>query len=257
MVIDPLNRDESPRANGRNPTTTRKCMAVTVTASSSRPDAAAMPMAADSHTAAAVVSPWTEPRRKMMMPAPRKPMPETLSGDTRWVDDDESVLQDVSEAVLADKKDQRGRGADDRLRADACALALDLALEADQCGQPERDEQLDNLTDALSRSAEERRIGGQPDVYANKLAPRRTCHGDRRAVRFASRRSEHWASTRQSGKVIPAAGVAEWLGTGLQSRLHGFESRHSLVCLLLWMLVRIATTPTFTPSKRRIKRNLI
>jgi hypothetical protein len=24
------------------------------------------------------------------------------------------------------------------------------------------------------------------------------------------------------------AGVAEWLGTGLQSRLHGFESRHSL-----------------------------
>ena len=27
---------------------------------------------------------------------------------------------------------------------------------------------------------------------------------------------------------MPAAGVAEWLGTGLQSRLHGFESRHSL-----------------------------
>ena len=26
------------------------------------------------------------------------------------------------------------------------------------------------------------------------------------------------------------AGVAEWLGTGLQSRLHGFESRHSLRC---------------------------
>lgn len=26
-----------------------------------------------------------------------------------------------------------------------------------------------------------------------------------------------------------SAGVAEWLGTGLQSRLHGFESRHSLV----------------------------
>ena len=30
------------------------------------------------------------------------------------------------------------------------------------------------------------------------------------------------------GMVISAAGVAEWLGTGLQSRLHGFESRHSL-----------------------------
>ena len=30
-----------------------------------------------------------------------------------------------------------------------------------------------------------------------------------------------------------SAGVAEWLGTGLQSRLHGFESRHSLAGLLL------------------------
>jgi hypothetical protein len=27
------------------------------------------------------------------------------------------------------------------------------------------------------------------------------------------------------------AGVAEWLGTGLQSRLRGFDSRHSLACL--------------------------
>ena len=42
-----------------------------------------MPMAADSHTAAAVVSPCTEPRRKMMMPAPRKPMPETICAATR------------------------------------------------------------------------------------------------------------------------------------------------------------------------------
>ena len=30
------------------------------------------------------------------------------------------------------------------------------------------------------------------------------------------------------GIVSDNAGVAEWLGTGLQSRLHGFESRHSL-----------------------------
>ena len=29
-------------------------------------------------------------------------------------------------------------------------------------------------------------------------------------------------------QVMDNAGVAEWLGTGLQSRLHGFESRHSL-----------------------------
>ena len=30
--------------------------------------------------------------------------------------------------------------------------------------------------------------------------------------------------------MVINAGVAEWLGTGLQSRLHGFESRHSLAC---------------------------
>ena len=28
------------------------------------------------------------------------------------------------------------------------------------------------------------------------------------------------------------AGVAEWLGTGLQSRLHGFESRHPLALMV-------------------------
>jgi hypothetical protein len=28
--------------------------------------------------------------------------------------------------------------------------------------------------------------------------------------------------------VVTRAGVAEWLGSGLQSRVHGFESRHSL-----------------------------
>src|SRR3984893_18574230 len=49
----------------------------------SRPAPAAMPMAADSQTAAAVVSPCTDPRRKMMMPAPRKPMPDTIWAATR------------------------------------------------------------------------------------------------------------------------------------------------------------------------------
>ncbi len=83
MVTDPLNRADSRFAKGMKPTMMRKCIAVTVTASNSRPDPAAMPIAADSHTAAAVVSPCTEPRRKMMMPAPRKPMPETIWAATR------------------------------------------------------------------------------------------------------------------------------------------------------------------------------
>jgi hypothetical protein len=34
--------------------------------------------------------------------------------------------------------------------------------------------------------------------------------------------------------VKRVAGVAEWLGTGLQSRLHGFESRHSLFMQVSW-----------------------
>ena len=47
-------------------------------ARSSSPAPVAMPIAADSHTAAAVVSPSTAPRRVMMMPAPRNPIPETI-----------------------------------------------------------------------------------------------------------------------------------------------------------------------------------
>jgi hypothetical protein len=34
--------------------------------------------------------------------------------------------------------------------------------------------------------------------------------------------------------VPGSAGVAEWRGTGLQSRLHGFESRHPLQLGLVW-----------------------
>ncbi|CPW42708.1 Uncharacterised protein [Mycobacteroides abscessus] len=42
-----------------------------------------MPTAADSHIAAAVVNPCTAPRRMMMIPAPRKPIPETICAATR------------------------------------------------------------------------------------------------------------------------------------------------------------------------------
>ena len=231
MVIDPLNRDESQRVNGRNPTTTRKCMAVTVTASSSRPDPAAMPMAADSHTAAPGGQPVDRTAPKDDDACTEKADARNdLSRDTRRVNDDESVLQDVSEAVLADKKDQRGRGADDRLRADACALALDLALEADQCGQPERDKQLDDLTGALSRSAEEmadRRPARRP---CEQVSPERE-HAMAIGALSDSRHGDPNAgpiSVRVARSCL-AAGVAEWLGTGLQSRLHGFESRGSVV----------------------------
>ena len=82
-MTDPLNRADNRFASGMNPRMMRKCIAVTVTASNSSPAPAAMPIAADSHTAAAVVSPCTDPRRKMMMPAPRKPMPETIWAATR------------------------------------------------------------------------------------------------------------------------------------------------------------------------------
>jgi hypothetical protein len=42
-----------------------------------------MPIAADSHTAAAVVSPCTAPRRVIMNPAPKKPIPVTIWAATR------------------------------------------------------------------------------------------------------------------------------------------------------------------------------
>jgi hypothetical protein len=41
----------------------------------------------------------------------------------------------------------------------------------------------------------------------------------------------------RAGMVVACAGVAERLGSGLQSRIHGFESRHSLrKSVLQWTL---------------------
>src|SRR6185295_16456629 len=106
---------------------------------------------------------------------------DDLGRDTGWIDNDETVLQHVGEAVLADEQDQRRCGADDGLRAQARALSLDLAFEADQRRESERDEQLDDLPRPLSGAAEERRIG-QPDLHVNKLT-RRPCTDDfRRAA---------------------------------------------------------------------------
>lgn len=61
----------------------RKCSAVTTAASSVRPAPAAMPIAAASHTDAAVVSPRTRPRWVRISPPPMNPTPETIWAATR------------------------------------------------------------------------------------------------------------------------------------------------------------------------------
>jgi hypothetical protein len=95
---------------------------------------------------------------------------DDLGRYTGWVDDNEAILQHIGKAVLADEQDQGGRRADDGLGAQPGALALDLALETDQRSQAEGDEELDDLSRALSRAAEELRIG-QPELHANKVNP--------------------------------------------------------------------------------------
>jgi hypothetical protein len=70
------------------------------------------------------------------------------------------------------------------LGAHSGAFALDLAFQTDQRCQAEGDEQLDDLARALTRTAEERRIG-QPQVHANKLNPRGS------AMTFAAPRSPY------------------------------------------------------------------
>jgi hypothetical protein len=56
-------------------------------------------------------------------------------------------------------------GADDGLGADSGAFALEFAFQPDERGQPEGDEQLGDLPDALPESAEERRVGCQPEIH--------------------------------------------------------------------------------------------
>ncbi|BCI53634.1 hypothetical protein NIIDNTM18_29120 [Mycolicibacterium litorale] len=60
------------------------------------------------------------------------------------------------EAELAHQQDQRRRCADDRLCAQTRTLALDLALQTDQSGQAEGDEQADDLSGLLAGATEER-----------------------------------------------------------------------------------------------------
>lgn len=79
-----------------------------------------------------------------------------LGRDAGRVQHDRAAREDVGEAVLTDRHDQRRRGPDDRLGAQSGALALDGAFQADERGQPERDEQLDEVPDTLYVAAQER-----------------------------------------------------------------------------------------------------
>ena len=72
-----------------------------------------------------------------------------LSRNARWVDHNGALNENVAESVLTDQQDQGRRGPDDGLRAQPGALVLDFAFQADERGQPECDEQLDELTGAL------------------------------------------------------------------------------------------------------------
>ena len=167
---EPASRAVRRLVSGVKARTMTKCRMVTTTASLTRPAAAAMPIAAHSQIAAAVVSPCTAPCRVMIRPAPRKPMPgDDLGRDPGGVDLDRARAQHVEEAVLADDQDQGGCRADDRLGAQAGALAVDLAFQADQRGQAEGDQQFDDLPAALSGTAEQWRIG-QPGLHADTVA---------------------------------------------------------------------------------------
>jgi len=135
-----------------------------------------MPMAADSHRSGR--------GQAVHRPAPRdddagaeKPYArDDLGGNAGRVKDHAAGMQHVGESVLADQQDQRRRGADDGLRAQARALALDLALQPDQRGQAERHQQLDDLTGPLPGASEQRRISQQHEHVTNVAT---TCdHGD-------------------------------------------------------------------------------
>ncbi len=108
---------------------------------------------------------------------------DDLGRHTRRVDDDEAVLHHVGEAVLAHQQDQRCGGANDGLGPHPRALALNLALQPDQRGQPESGEQLDDLPGTLTGAAEERLIHCQPEIHGDKLSRRRGGDDFRRAAK--------------------------------------------------------------------------
>ena len=73
-----------------------------------------------------------------------------LGGDARGVEGHLAVGDDVAEAVLADEHEQGGRRADERLGTQTRGLAAQLALEADERAEAEREQQLADLAPALA-----------------------------------------------------------------------------------------------------------
>jgi hypothetical protein len=161
---DPRNRALSCRSTTLKASALTKCNATTAMASNSRPAPAAMPIAADSHTAAAVVSPCTAPRRVMMIPAPKKPMPETIWAATR---------DGSSSIVCADRTSPNPYLLINMINADEVPtmvlgpqsrdLALDGAFQAGECREPERGEKLDEMSAALRSAALQR--ARKPDLH--------------------------------------------------------------------------------------------
>jgi hypothetical protein len=58
--------------------------------------------------------------------------------------------QNVAEPVFTDQHDQCRRGADNGLSPQSSDLALDGAFQADECGEPERGEKLDEVSAACA-----------------------------------------------------------------------------------------------------------
>ena len=137
-------------------------------ASLTRP-AAAIPMAAYSQIAAAVVSPCTSLLGDDQARTQESDTGDDLGRHPRRVDLHGPGVEDVEEPVVADDEDQGGGRTDDRLGPQSGALAVDLAFQPDQPdqrGQPEGDQQLDDLAAALSGSAEQGRAAPpvQPEI---------------------------------------------------------------------------------------------
>ena len=125
-------------------------------------------MAAYSQIAAAVVSPCTSLLGDDQARTQESDTGDDLGRHPRRVDLHGPGVEDVEEPVVADDEDQGGGRTDDRLGPQSGALAVDLAFQPDQRGQPEGDQQLDDLAAALSGSAEQGRIG-QPGLHADTV----------------------------------------------------------------------------------------
>ena len=108
-----------------------------------------MPIAATSHSVAAVVSPRTERPWRMIAPAPRKPMPLTICAAMR----DGScrtrlraaIREEVVEAEGGDEREERGADGHEQMRSKTRLTLAQLPLEADGPAEQRRDGQSKEL----------------------------------------------------------------------------------------------------------------